>query len=85
VSVKRALGKLEAPDNLAAEIEADGFAPLPIEVDHAVVAGALPQHHDDPFDRILVAQAQLERLAIVTADAHISAYDVDVLPASGPA
>jgi len=82
VAIKRALGKLEAPDDLTDALEATGMRQLPIGFAHAAVAGALPRHHDDPFDRMLVAQAQCERLTLVTSDIRISRYDVAVLAAS---
>ena len=53
--------------------------PLPITFDHAVEAGALPRHHADPFDRMLVAQARIEGLTIVTADPKIARYDVPTM------
>lgn len=53
--------------------------PLPIRMAHAVAAGQLPRHHDDPFDRMMVAQARLERLVLVTEDAAIARYDVAIL------
>jgi hypothetical protein len=52
------------------------------EFEHAAVAGALPRHHDDPFDRMLVAHAQCEGLTLLTSDPRISSYAVAVLPAS---
>ncbi len=54
---------------------------LSISVEHAMAVARLPDHHADPFDRLLIAQAQLERLTIVTADAAFDAYDVKVLDA----
>jgi PIN domain nuclease of toxin-antitoxin system len=54
---------------------------LPVEHAHALRAGELPNHHRDPFDRLLVAQAQLERLQLLTADRQLRAYDVRVLDA----
>lgn len=82
VAIKRALGKLEAPDDLSGAIDTAGMQQLPIGFAHAAAAGALPRHHDDPFDRMLVAQARCERLTLVTGDARISRYDVPVLAAS---
>lgn len=79
IAIKRALGKLDAPDDFASALEESGFRPLPIVVAHAMAAGALPRHHDDPFDRMLVAQAQIEGLTIVTSDRHIQRYGVAVL------
>jgi len=82
IAIKRALGKLEAPEDLPSALEAGGIRRLPIDFQHAATAGALPRHHDDPFDRILVAQARLEGLTLLTSDARISKYAVTVLPAS---
>jgi PIN domain nuclease of toxin-antitoxin system len=78
VEIKRRLGKLDAPD-LAGVVEEEGFAALAISLPHAARAGSLPLHHHDPFDRMLVAQAQLEGLTIVTRDRAFDAYDVPVL------
>ena len=55
-------------------------AALPVQISHALRASALPRHHADPFDRILVAQAQIERMALLSADPQLSAYDVRLLP-----
>jgi len=81
MAIKRALGKLEAPEDVDEQIERHRFAQLPITIPHAVRAGGLPTHHRDPFDRMLVAQAQLEGLTIVTRDPHIGQYDVATLAA----
>ena len=70
IAVKRALGKLKAPDNLEASIEEQDFIPLNLTFLHAEQAGALPRHHGDPFDRMLIAQAQVEGLILVTRDAR---------------
>lgn len=59
----------------------DGFLGLAITLSHAIRAGGLPVHHKDPFDRMLVAQAQLENLAILTSDPMFSTYEVQVVPA----
>ena len=56
VSIKQALGKLEAPSDLLRQIELNRFEPLSMTVSHAYTASALPRHHDAPFDRMLVAQ-----------------------------
>ena len=76
IGMKRALGKLDAPDDLIDAVERSGFDPLPIGLAHAELAGALPRHHDDPFDRMLVAQAMAEGATLVTADARLAAYAV---------
>ncbi len=81
IAVKRALGKLRAPDNLEAGIKDQGFIPLSLTFFHAEQAGALPPHHGDPFDRMLVAQAQAEGLILVTRDARIPLYGVRTLTA----
>jgi PIN domain nuclease of toxin-antitoxin system len=81
IAMKRAAGTLEASFDIAATIEASSFLALPIEIEHAVEAAVLPAHHEDPFDRILVAQARLEGLTLVTDDAAMARYEVTVLPA----
>ena len=79
--IKVQLGKLELEVDLAAGSLAHGFEALPITFDHARAAGRLPAHHGDPFDRMLVAQAQLEGLTIVTRDPVFARYPVAVLTA----
>jgi PIN domain nuclease of toxin-antitoxin system len=81
IEIKRAQGKLDAPADLAKAFTSMGFMPLDIDLDHAVAAARLPKHHQDPFDRMIIAQAQLEALTIVTADAIIPKYDVPLLAA----
>ena len=82
IAIKRSLGTLEAPDDLRTTVIASGFAEVPVTIDHASIAGALPRHHDDPFDRMLVAQAQVEELTIITVDESFASYDVARLPLS---
>lgn len=81
ISIKSARGKLEAVEDLEEQVEKQGFAPLPIHIGHAIRAGALPALHRDPFDRMLVAQAQIEGMTIVTRDENIARYDVGTLAA----
>ena len=85
LAIKQAAGKLRLPVSAAAAIDQlfaeTRFQPLAIQVEHAVAAAALPQHHRDPFDRMLVAQAQIEDLTIVTSDTVFDHYDVKVLDA----
>jgi PIN domain nuclease of toxin-antitoxin system len=81
IAVKRAGGKLAAPGDIAAWIEQSSFDELAIEVEHAIAAAELPAHHRDPFDRLLVAQAQLEALTLVARDEQIERYDITVLDA----
>lgn len=79
IAIKRSLGKLEAPEDVIERIEDADAELLAITARHAHATGALPLHHRDPFDRLLIAQAQLERCAIVTSDRAIGLYDVPVV------
>ena len=79
IAVKRALGKLRAPGDIEDWLVRNNFRPLPIQVAEAVAAAELPLHHRDPFDRLLVAQAQMGGMTIVTRDENISKYDVPLL------
>ncbi len=80
LAIKQAQGKLDLPEGLLLDALADeGFIELAISSTQALIAGALPPHHRDPFDRMLVAQALSERLTLVTNDERITAYDVPVL------
>lgn len=81
IAIKKSLGKLSAPDDLDRQLAAGGFDAMAITFSHATVAGALPRHHDDPFDRMPVAQAVIEGLTIVTRDARFSAHDVPTMAA----
>ncbi len=81
ISVKRAKGRLTAPDNLSEIIEKRGFTHLPLNFHHAEQAGNLPLHHRDPFDRFLIAQAQIEGLVLVTRDARIPLYGIRTMAA----
>lgn len=81
IAIKRAIGKLRVPDDLLAQLEHARLQPLDITIEHTLAVGALPDHHADPFDRLLVAQAQTERLTIVTRDPRILQYEVDALEA----
>lgn len=79
IGIKRALGKLEVPEEVF-EIAVDaGCRPLPISWTHAEAAAALPLHHTDPFDRMLVAQARCEGLRLASSDTKLGAYGVDLL------
>lgn len=77
LGIKQALGKLAMPDGLVQAVETNGFISLPITTEHAEAAPRLPLLHRDPFDRMLIVQAQLETLVLVTADAALAAYDVE--------
>lgn len=79
IAIKQASGKLHAPEDLLSRIAAAKFDELAVSFRHAMTAGALPPHHGDPFDRMIVAQAQCEGLTVVTRDGRIAAYGVPVL------
>ncbi len=79
ISIKQALGKLRFDGSIAAAARDAGFEPLPISFEHAASAGALPAHHRDPFDRLLIAQAQIDGFTLATRDEQFAAYDVDLL------
>lgn len=85
LAIKVGLGRLTLPQPLdrwlPAVIESGGFLPLPVLIEHALTVAGLPDHHADPFDRLLIAQARAEDLTILTADAAFEAYDVAVLDA----
>ncbi len=82
ISIKYALGKLEfdePPETLIpAQLEINHIQILPILNAHAFLAGQLPVHHKDPFDRMLVAQARIESLGIISNDSKLGLYDVDI-------
>ncbi len=79
ISIKRSLGKLRAPENIAGAIEADSFDLLGIELSHIETLGRLEHHHRDPFDRMLIAQAMAERATLVSGDAIFQRYGVVIL------
>lgn len=79
IAIKRSLGKLEIEDGWARAVTRLGFDPMPVTAEHAERVEHLPWHHRDPFDRLLVAQAALEDRALVSADARMSAYGVEVV------
>lgn len=79
ISIKRSRGRLDAPEDMVDDVRRTGFEPLPILLQHAAAAGSLPRRHDDPFDRMLVAQAQLEDLTLVTRDPVMAEYEVTVM------
>ena len=81
IAIKKALGKLEAPENLKEMVEEAGFQWLPITYEHVWKIKDLPFHHEDPFDRLLVAQANVENLTFVTRDSQIKAYSIPLIDA----
>ncbi|GAA0310677.1 PIN domain-containing protein [Kineococcus aurantiacus] len=79
MSIEAALGELTVPDGLREELQQRGFSELPVTVDDGLAAGALPRHHDDPFDRVLIAQASRRGLRLLTLDRRFGDYDVRLL------
>ena len=84
IEIKRALGKLQAPEGIIERSDESGYERLTITFEHAREAGRLPLLHGDPFDRMLVAQARVERLTLASADPAIKQYDVPVLDVAHP-
>jgi PIN domain nuclease of toxin-antitoxin system len=85
IAIKYALGRLALPEPPAAYVPdrmaSSGVTALPVQHTHALAVAELPRHHRDPFDRLLVAQARIEGVPILTADPEFSRYDVEVLRA----
>ena len=81
MSIKKAMGKLNVPDNLDEEIKLHRFTPLDINAEHAELAGQLPDIHKDPFDRMLIAQSIIEKLTLVSRDKLIANYKVKLIKA----
>lgn len=77
--IKAALGRLRYPDTIESGVEQSGFEKLPVTFAHAELAARLPKHHADPFDRVLVAQAEIEHLTIVTNDRALGAYETAIV------
>ena len=82
LSIKQSIGKLRVDVDLRSHAKEQGFTELPVTGAHATAIRDLPFHHKDPFDRMLVAQAAVEGLTLVTADDALAAYGVPVLSAS---
>lgn len=80
IAIKFGLGKITLPlkpDSwVPSRIAGLGFKPLPVRVEHALAVLSLPKHHDDPFDRVIVAQAQIEALTLITRDKQMWKYSV---------
>lgn len=79
ISIKRTSGKLTFHHDTLEAVRRNAFEPLSITHQHADVAGSLPPHHGDPFDRLLIAQAQIEGFVLVTQDRHLIPYGVPIL------
>ena len=85
IAIKYRIGKLPLPEPptkyVPDRMRRSGTTPLAVEPVHALRTSELPDHHNDPFDRLLIAQAQTLGIPIMTADRQINAYDVDIVPA----
>ena len=79
IGIKVAIGQLTIPDDFHQRVLDSGVRILGLSPDHGLAVGRLPLHHRDPFDRLLVAQAQKDDFTLVTADAELAAYDVSIL------
>ena len=80
-AIKARLGRLRLPQPFASGVADSGFRELPVRFGHAERAAELPRHHDDPFDRMLVAQAEIQGLTLVTHDVAIWQYEISILRA----
>jgi PIN domain nuclease of toxin-antitoxin system len=79
IAIKRAIGKLRFDRPIVATVQALGFEILPVAGAHAEHAGSLPPHHNDPFDRLIIAQAYLERMVLGTQDRLMRPYGIATL------
>ncbi len=80
IAIKQALGRLSFPlDRFDEVLDRLDAQPVPISMAHAIEAGSLPRHHDNPFDRLLIAQARIEAMMLVSVDATFQGYEVQLL------
>ncbi len=79
IRIKSSIGKLKLPDDFARVLRDQAFVELPVTWEHCHALAKLKPHHRDPFDRMLVAQAKVENLTIVTRDEQLSQYEVSIL------
>lgn len=79
ITIKKGLGKLEAPDDIEDALLKNRFESLPIRMKHTLEIANLPSIHSDPFDRMIIAQAKVEGLTILSRDEHIRRYDVSLV------
>ena len=79
IAMKKAVGRLDAPDDLLEVLTTSDFETLEITASHALLAGGLAPHHSDPFDRMMIAQARAENLTLVSIDERFPQYDVELL------
>lgn len=85
IAIKSSVGKLRVPGDFEQQLDQNAFSPLPLRIRHGLAVEMLPLHHRDPFDRLLIAQAQCEDLTVVTADRAFAAYDVRTVDAGAGA
>ena len=81
IAIKRGLKKLALKGDYQRGLELYRFTPLSVSTEHALAVEHLPRHHADPFDRLLIAQAQLETLTLVSRDEHFKEYGLNLIPA----
>jgi len=83
IAIKAGLGRIDLKDSpekvIPEQMLLNGIQGLPVQMSHALHVHALPQHHRDPFDRILVAQSRLEEIPIITSDPKITKYNVEII------
>ncbi|MCX5866766.1 MAG: type II toxin-antitoxin system VapC family toxin [Proteobacteria bacterium] len=83
IAIKAKLGRIRLPQNpqgfVARQLSANAIESFPIQMGHALHTFTLPPYHRDPFDRIIVAQAQLEKLTVLSSDPQIARYDIKVI------
>ncbi len=81
IGIKASVGKLDVPDDVQARIADSGVRTLGLSPTHGLAVSDLPVHHRDPFDRLIIAQAMIERLTVVTADPRFHTYGIPVVEA----
>jgi len=79
MSIKKSLGKLKIDFDLSDELKINGIEPLPITMAHCKVVEYLPYHHQDPFDRMLIAQSKSDNITLISHDKTLGIYDANVL------
>ncbi len=79
IAIKKSIGKLIAPDDFSKALQVNGFQPVSITLEHAELAGSLPHHHDDPLDRMIIAQTKIENLTLLSNDKQFKLYNIDLL------
>jgi PIN domain nuclease of toxin-antitoxin system len=83
IAIKTARGRLTLPEDptryVSNRLSLHGFQALPVQIHHAVQVYKLPLHHADPFDRLLIAQSQIESMSLISADMEIRKYEIEVI------